>query len=118
MFKSVLIAVSTVAAVTLPVSTEANAFGLASAARTIAPKAVTVQARQSDIACATAADGCHHGHTFFLTYDMRVRNLLYVKAGSGEAVVDSLRRELATRQMTGTLFAGLSSGKAQALRLG
>jgi hypothetical protein len=115
MFKTVLIALSTVAAVTLSVSTEANAFGLASAARTIAPKPVTVQAKQSDIACATATDGCRR--MFFLTYDARVRNLLYVQAGSGEAVVDSLRRELAVRSVSGNLFASVSSGKT-ALRLG
>lgn len=118
MFKSVLIALSTVAAVTLSAGTEANAFGLASAARTIAPKTVTVQARQSDIACATVADGCQRGRTFFLTYDMRVKNLLYVKAGSGEAVIDSLRRDLAVRQVSGNLFASLSAGATQALRLG
>ena len=118
MFKTVLIALSTVAAVTVCVGTEANAFGLASAARTIAPKAVTVQAKPSDIACATVADGCHRGRTFFLTYDMRVRNLLYVKAGSGETVVDGLRLELAMRQANGNLFASLSNGKTPALRLG
>lgn len=118
MFKSVLIAVSTVAAVTLPVATEANAFGLASAARTIAPKAVTVEARQSDIACATAADGCHRGRTFFLTYEMRVRNLLYVQAGSGEAVVDSLRRDMIGGLASGSLFASLSGSKASTRRFG
>lgn len=115
MFKTVLIALSTVAAVTLSVSTEANAFGLASAARTIAPKPIAVQAKQSDIACATTIDGCRR--MFFLTYDARVRNLLYVQAGSGEAVVDSLRRELAVRSVSDNLFASVSSGKA-ALRLG
>lgn len=118
MFKTVLIALSTAAAVTLSAGTQANAFGLASAARTIAPKAVTVQARQSDIACATATDGCHRGRTFFLTYDMRVRNILYVQAGSGDAVIDSLRREIAVGQISGNLFASLSNDKNSALRLG
>ena len=116
MFKTVLIALSTIAAVTLVAGTEANAFGLASAARTIAPKPITVQARQSDISCATTTDGCRR--MFFLTYETRVRNMLVVQTGSGEAVVDNLRRELAVRQVSGNLFAGLSSGKMPTLRLG
>ncbi|MCD2174877.1 hypothetical protein [Rhizobium sp. C4] len=124
MLKSVLIALSTAAAVTFSAGTEANAFGLASAARMIAPKpvAVQVQARQSDIACAESADGCHRGRTFLLTYDARIRNLLVVQTGSGEAVVDSLRRELVVRQISGNLFAANTvthfGGKAPALRLG
>lgn len=118
MFKTVLIALSTVAAVTLSAGTQANAFSLASAARTIAPKPVAVQAKQSDIACARSADGCSRGQTFFLTYDMQVRNLLYVQAGSGEALVDSLRRDLALRSTSGNLVAGLSKGEMPALRFG
>ncbi len=118
MFKSVLIALSTLSAVTLPAGTEANAFGLASAARTIAPKPVAVHAKQSDIACDTDADGCRRGRMFFLTYDARVRSLLVIPTGSGEAVVDSLRREIAAHQMSANLFASISNGKAQALRLG
>ena len=116
MFKTVLIALSTVAAVTLSAGTEANAFGLASAARTIAPKPLAVQSKQSDIACATTTYGCRR--TFFLTYDARMRNLLYVQAGSGEIVIDSLRREFAVRSVNGNLFASVSSGKMPAFRLG
>lgn len=118
MFKTVVIALATAAAVTLSVAPAANAFGLASAARTMAPKAVAVQARQSDIACASASDGCHRGRTFFLTYEARVRNVLYVQSGSGEAVIDLMRRELAVRQTGGNLFALLSSAKTLAPRLG
>ncbi|HWU63544.1 MAG TPA: hypothetical protein VN112_16115 [Ensifer sp.] len=109
MFKSVLITLSTVAAITLSAGAEANAFGLASAARTIAPKTVTVQARQSDIACATPTDGCHRGHTFFLDYDARVRSLLFVQASPEEAVIDGLRRAIAMRDVTGARYASLSS---------
>ncbi|HZG28709.1 MAG TPA: hypothetical protein VE079_09640 [Ensifer sp.] len=112
MLKSIVIAVSTVMAVALSAGAQANAFGLASAARTIAPKPLAASTQSSDIACAVRPADCRRGQTFFLNYDLRIKDLLAAQTGTGDALVDALRRDMNSQQQIGERYARLVAAHA------
>lgn len=76
MFKSIMIALSAAAVVTLSAATQANAFGLASATRTVAAHASHVPPLQFQIFCLQNPADCRRSRLSSVAYDGRTRQLL------------------------------------------
>ncbi|MCD2178823.1 transglutaminase-like cysteine peptidase [Rhizobium sp. C1] len=94
MLKSFLIAFSTIAVVMFSASSEANAFGLASAARDMAPRHSDARTLHFQIFCLHNPGDCRRSRLSSVAYHAHIRHLL-------AKVNDQVNRQIKPREDKG-----------------